>query len=164
MVDKQALRALFKAVQQIPFGDALAMTKCAESAQENEFFLFVGNMNLQSAQWGYIRNEERLYRKPEDICPDEIRNLQKLCEAIDQAVIALQTQADHWGYSDGAEQTVLVQFLRGYRDCISARWEAEYGNWKCHKDAGSVYDPPKCKQDPIETLLAVLQNIERKNL
>lgn len=57
-------KLLYKNARQITPGHALELTRQAKSDEERNFFAYIGDMNLQRAQWHYIRNvEPTLYQK-----------------------------------------------------------------------------------------------------
>lgn len=63
----QQLRQAYQDAQQIDCFVALQMAREATSEEERDFYAFVSNMNLQRAQWDYIRNvEPRLYQKRDE--------------------------------------------------------------------------------------------------
>lgn len=61
------LKQLYQLARGIPPFEALDMARHAESREERNFYAFISDMNLQRAQWEYIRNEEpKLYEKQKE--------------------------------------------------------------------------------------------------
>lgn len=61
------LKQLYQIARSIPPFDALDMARNAVSDEERNFYAFICDMNLQRAQWEYIRNEEpKLYEKQKE--------------------------------------------------------------------------------------------------
>ena len=57
------LKQLYQIARSIPPFEALDMARHAGTAEERNFYAFIANMNLQRAQWDYIRNvEPTLYK------------------------------------------------------------------------------------------------------
>lgn len=57
------LKQAYQVARTVDFGNALQMAREAPSEEERNFFAFIANMNLQRAQWDYIRNvEPTLYK------------------------------------------------------------------------------------------------------
>ena len=61
------LKHLYQIARSIPPFEALDMARHAKTAEERNFYVFICDMNLQRAQWDYIRNEEtKLYEKQKE--------------------------------------------------------------------------------------------------
>ena len=63
MRPEKILKQAYEPVREVGYSNALQMAREATSEEERDFYAFVSNMNLQRAQWDYIRNvEPTLYK------------------------------------------------------------------------------------------------------
>ena len=61
------LKKLYQIARTIAPGDAIEMARHAETAEERNFYVFIGDMNLQRAQMEYIRTEEARNKRHEQM-------------------------------------------------------------------------------------------------